>query len=190
MNKYYVLGVFTFIFGIFLGLSITRVPFLTLKSDIDIVSIGNLLFLIFLSFIIPLFITKRMENDRVQKDMLIAEINIFCFHIDVVGDTLESNLSKVLDSNGYKKILSSLKKSRQSLELINEQSVELSAQKLDLEISSLKLLSAEYWELLTGDSGVKKERFTVKSSFVWRQNKLLGSLTRSARKLGFKINNI
>ena len=190
MNKYYVSGVFIFIFGIFLGLSITRVPFLTLKSDIDIVSIGNLLLLIFLSFSIPLFITKRMENDRVQKDMLIAEVSIFCSHLDVINNTLESNLSKVLGSEEYKKILSSLKKSRQSLELIKEQLVDFSAEKLDSDMLSLSALLEGHWLFLTGDSGIKPSGFTVKSNFIWRQGSLLDSLTRSARKLGFKINNI
>ena len=61
MNKYYVSGVFIFIFGIFLGLSITRVPFLTLKSDIDIVSIGNLLLLIFCIFV-PLFSGSSLKE--------------------------------------------------------------------------------------------------------------------------------
>jgi hypothetical protein len=190
MNRNHVLGGFIFIFGTFLGLSITRVPFLTLNSDVDIIEIGNLIFLIFLSFIIPLFITKRMDNDRVQKDMLIEEVAIFCSHLEIVNDVLEVKLSKELDQEGYKKILSSLKKSRQSFELLKEQLVEVSPNKLDTDVSSLEELLEGYWEFLTGDSGVKPQCYVVKSTFIWKQNKLLGSINRNARKLGFKINNL
>lgn len=190
MNRTYVLAIFIFIFGTFLGLSITRVPFLTLNSDIDIIEVGNLLFLIFLSFIIPLFITKRMDNDRIQKDMLIGEVNIFCSHLDVVDNALEAKLSEELDQEGYKKILSSLKKSRQSLELLKEQLIEMSSKKLESDISSLEGLSVEYWKFLTGDDGVKPQSFVVKSRFIWKQKNLLGTITRNARNLGFKINNL
>ncbi len=186
----YLLTSLVFVLGIYLGTSIIHIPFLSISKEIDIVELGNLVFLIFLSIIIPSFITKKLSNDRVQKDMVIDEIRLFCENLDRVSQILEDCHGKELNRNEFVKILSRLKRSRQNFEVINEQANLLSSKKLEFNLNLVKSSLNEYWTELTGDDGIKPKNFIVKSSFIWKQNTKKSEVTRNARILKFSINNL
>jgi hypothetical protein len=184
--------VFSFILlivGGYLGTLIQKIPYITLNPMVDIIGLGNLIFVICLTILIPIFVTTRMDNDRSRKDMLIDELKIFCDFLESVSEALETSIGQTPNKDIYTKVLSSFKKARQTFSVISEQldetpNKELLEQKVKLE-NYLEL----YWLFVTGDGGIKMSNYTLTSTFYWKQSSKFDDTTRSARQLKFLINN-
>lgn len=188
MKKNIALGAIILIAGAYFGFTIQRIPFLTLNPQVDIVALGNLVFVVLLSILIPIFVTTRMNNNRIKKDMLIEELRLFCESLELTSNLVEANIGKTPTKIDFTKVLGSFKKARQNFNVINEQLDKKSNKKILVTKRKLDESLMVYWKFVTGDDGIKMNDYIVTPSFYWKQSCKFDDTARVARQLIFLIN--
>mgnify|MGYP003150293737 CR=1 FL=1 len=104
-----------FIFGLFLGNSYSKIPYLQFDPKVDIISILNLIVALSLALIIPYAVTTRLENKRCHKDMLISDLRVLSQSVTEIEEFIDSLRGKIISSSDHKTVLSLFKKSRQHI---------------------------------------------------------------------------
>lgn len=179
-----------FILGLFSGSLITRFPYFTLDPSINIIELLNLLFLVLLTFLVPYFVTRRIDNDKGHKNMLISEADMICRNIEIIETILQDNLDQSLGRPTYIKLISYTKKLSQSMEIIEKQTMKYSHSEIKSSVTKLKSLITSHWNDLTGDEGIKPKGFTIQGNFILKIQKKQSSLILETRKYKFNVNKL
>ena len=188
-EKKFALSAIILVAGVYLGLIIQKIPYLTLNPQVDVVALGNLIFVVILSILVPIFVTTRMNNSRIKKDMLIEELRYFSKSLELTSNLLEANIDKTPTKIVFTQVLGSFKKARQIFKVIDEQLDKKSSEKILVTKSELDKTLMTYWKFVTGDDGIKMNNYKVTASFFWKQSCKFDDTARVARQLIFLINN-
>jgi len=188
-KRYYVLLIMTFTTGLYLGFIFKNVPFFELNTKIDIVAAGNLLLVLFLALLIPLYVTDKLGDKRSEKNLLIEELVILCQKLERINNFLESRADQTFSAEDFIKTLSLFKSARQHLWSIETALTQLEQTEVTNQTNELKKKITAYWESVTGPKGIKKnDSYTLKRTFLFSLHLPYEHTQSHARKLKFIIN--
>lgn len=94
INKNYIIYIAApiaiFLLGIAFGVLIRDWPYLTFKKEISIAEITNLVLTLFVATYVPIFLSRKISNKRVEKDILIQSCNKLDSELLKLKDLVES----------------------------------------------------------------------------------------------------
>lgn len=163
---------------------------LSFDRQINLVELGNLIFLVFLSVFIPFYVNTHIDNKRCEKDLLISDIHMMCNELENIDECIKSSIGKELLKEHFNKINSLFKRSRVISDEIKRHSKDLSSKKIVNQLQKFETELEHYWILVTGDAGIKPQGFNVSLRFFNKQNTRYLTTARAARSLRFTINSI
>lgn len=188
MNK--TLSIVTGVLGFFLGLILVRVPYLTLDSDVNIIDLANLVALIVLTIVIPVILNSRLDNKKNHKELLILEVTALCESLFEINESIIKMNGNTPTRDQFNSIINLFKRANGHMNQICEEVSSIgdknSMEKCKKFQEGIKI----YWDVVTGDEGIKIQNFMISAGFIWKQSKRYDDLVRAARSLRFEINRI
>lgn len=173
------------IIGLYIGLVVDRIPFFVLDRNINIVVAGNLVFMVILAILIPVFLTKKIDNAKYKKELLISEIDDLKLISREIQVSFENHSEKILPVDEIKTITYSCKKLKAQRRMISNQIEGFGGERIKKCMLELKNEVDEYWDVVTGDRSPQLK--PVCPRFMWVQDKQFNALSRKANILKFMI---
>lgn len=174
--------------GFLLGVIFATSNELKIVNELNVASFSNLLLIIILSILIPIYLTKRIDNVRSLKGLLMHSLNEYCNDIDNIDDLLSTKLNSKIDQEFCSKINYKFQSFGKRLSTISKQLNILA----DVEINDLfitvKTQHTGYWDSVTGENGIKPNKFDLNIEFLLEQKKLYDNLRENIGILKVKIN--
>ncbi len=184
--------VFLLVFGggLILGLILRDIDYFTFKSEVSIGDISSLALTLFLALFIPFYLDRKLNNRRVEKDLVIAFLDNLIqevkLQISYIEDLHISN--EVLDEKQKKKVNLNLKKLSNYLDTLIDSCENY---KKDKEISQLieqlKNLNYTFWRDLTFNIG--NTDYKIDTELFQKIEPTVNSFELKLNKLKLTINN-
>ena len=177
------------IIAFYLGTTAIHIPYLQLSPQINLVDLANVLLVLVLAVIIPTSLTRKIDDHRCEKNLIISEIDIFCSAVNEIDELIKSLINKSNSPENFTNVNSRFKSCRQHFSTIQEQVDPRFGVAASKQLDRLSLEIQECWEFITGDSGLKPNRSKITAPFFWRSHSKIQSTLRESRKLKFLINS-
>lgn len=177
------------IIGLYLGLLVNRVPYLTLSKEIDIIELANLTAMILLAITLPTLLNNKLDDKRCAKNLIIQELDVFCGTTESIMDALTSNDGNKLEQKDFGIILSNFKRSSSHLASIINQINGLSTNESLSTIDDIDNQLYLFRDGVTGNKGIKPNGFLVTRPFISRQQLIHDEILSTLRNLKFQVND-
>lgn len=149
--KKYLIALFLVAFGILIGIAISHYHNIPLEDKINIVDLATLLVTVILAFYIPMYIDKKMQNSRYEKDVIIRKIEALQSSFKEVNKLVTECVQKgSVSQANCKLIINSFTSISNELGSVISLIEYCYLKKLDNELTELKSLRKEYKDLVTG----------------------------------------
>lgn len=181
------LNIFLVFIGLSIGMFIERVPYLTLDKNVNVVAAMNLLFMAGLAILIPSLLTRKIDNHRCKKNLLISEIELLNSISKEVQVIIESSAGNVFSTADIKNIKYLCKKLKGQFSLLKSQTDNLGNDNVNKQVLEMEKDINNYWEVVTGDACPLTSPVTP--AFIWNQDRQFNRLSKGMSLLKFMIND-
>lgn len=175
--------------GIYIGTAFIHVPYFELDKDVNIIELGNFIAIPMLALLIPIFLTKKLDDKKCSKDLLISELKVLCESLSEINVSVKNLSGRAPDRDEFRNIMSDFKSIRVHFNFIKEESKRLKSSSVELQIKDVNTKIEGYWKMVTGDEGIKIQNFRASQKFIWKQSLEHDLVARETKKLMFTINN-
>jgi hypothetical protein len=177
-----------FLVGLLVGVFASGFGGITLKSEVTYAEIINVILVVVLAAFAPYFVEVFISNRRIEKNIIIDELNGLRNEIEFIDSKLFS-CTKVDGEDLFQNIMIRLKKIRQTMEAIENISSKLSSL-VRSDISRLDSLIVDYWEMITGVSGLTPNTNKVTSALYRKQSMKSNEISKVIRHAVIKVNRL
>lgn len=171
--------------GFAAGLVTDRVAFFVLDRAVSVIELFNLVLVLVIALAVPLFLTRRIGDSRVKKNLVIDELKQFVVAIQSLASELTNSDDTVLARPEFlvQKTLF-FKACRVTLEMVCKEIPDNRNLRMkDVCIAGLE----DYWEYVTGANGIGG---TPESRFRQKQDRIAAKLQLKAKKLMYEVNDL
>ena len=175
--------------GIFLGTLLIHLPYLSLDEEVNFIELANFILVFCLAILAPMYIDRKRSDHRSAKDLLIEDVQDFISALSHLNQMLNASVGEPVDRDFFIKVNLSIKNARQDFAEIAENSREINCVSLEEVVSEVDQKLSSYWNVLTGDDGLKPNNSRLKRSLVNRQDRDFEKLKRLTKRLKFTINS-
>lgn len=176
------------IIGALVGLMIDNVPYITLKGEVSFGEVANFVVALVLAIIIPVGLTKWLDNQRHVKDFLVEEVKMCIAGLLSIKQKIDGC---------YTTSTTQAQDQKEIMYLISTYEMKVNSLKEQLEISynkessgmrnELFVQTIEYWKSTT-DGDLMKDGFTVDHTFCKQHNVAFTKLDAYLRRCVHLIN--
>jgi len=187
MNTSLMFGLPFLLTGIVLGILIALFSTAEFDTSINIVELGNLLFVVALAVLVPYFIDRPASDRRVEKDFIIEDLKTVLSELKKVNNTVSSQSlhNDDLGEEGFRLCLSSIKNARAQISIIQNHIRGSHLRTKSNEVDNVKDLTFQYWSVVTEEISPNS---SVTRELAKSESVLFGEINMEIRKLIFSIN--
>lgn len=177
------------IVGIWIGLSLNRIPLVSLDPQVGLAELGNAVMVLVLALTVPFLLTRRIDNQRNEKNLLIDEIRVFYKSLEEIDKLLMGKCGQELSQDSFREVIFLFKKSKMQFAHVEDQLGESFSKARNQTIGQINDALGIYWVTVTGNGGITPSGFQVTHGFVVKQAAVFENTARAARKLQFQVND-
>ncbi len=171
-SKYSIIGVFTLILGLIIGILITDFPYIEFDRKLEIYEILNLLITISIAISIPFIVKKSIDDKRAIKAFLSEEIKSSLVHLSKIKELIVScYIAKAITRNDKDDIIRLFNNLEMQINSLSEQlNVSFKTQSNQM-IKDIKEEYFAYDGFVTNDD-LMCESYTIIDSGFYRDQKV------------------
>lgn len=177
-----------FISGILFGVLIAGFGGVVLTSEVTYAEVINLILVIVLAAFAPYLVEVFISNRRIEKNIIIDELSVLKSEVEYIDSKMYS-CTKVDGESLFQDIMIRLKRARQAMSAIDNISGRLSLLVKD-DIAALDALIVDYWEIITGVSGLTPNVNRVSNSLYRKQSAKTNDISKKIRHAIIKVNRL
>lgn len=174
-------------FGVLLGKVIPDIDSYSIQTTINPAQIAHTIIFIAAAIFVPITITRKIDNRRKEKDLVIEELNSISKLADDLGDFFNHQIDQPWKKTDFISTMLSLKKISTKSESISTMLTNTTNNPLCYKKLSEKI--NDHWNVISNDEGVKPTGFKISGTFIQKQNKAQFELSRVILELKVTVNN-
>jgi len=142
---------FTVVIAFYFGFITHNIPYFELDPKINIINLATLLVTVIIAFLIPLVLTKTIDNKKNKKNLINTEIDTLSMHLENISEIARKGTKQAISDNDLFEVKYSLKKARMEYALIKECIKKCTSTQIDEQMEDIDRDIYSFWELTTDD---------------------------------------
>ena len=186
----FILPSITLLCGICIGLLVDNIPYLSFKSELSLGEVANFILGVTVAIYIPFYLAKRIDNKRVEKNLLIEECETIVIVLHALQDYIEKPYlsQKVLAKSDSTQLLLKVRSISNRLDLLTKSISPYLEEEIVTQITKLLISNQTiFYNDLTINLRDKNPRITSDIYLKTEQN--INQYLRNLSKLKILINN-
>jgi hypothetical protein len=147
------IGFIIFVLGFLIDSICRNVPYIIFDNSLGLGEILNLISIVFMTFYIPFLLNRKIDNKRVEKNLLINECCELITELRVQKKFFDSKIGNVFNKQSSQKLILGVRNIGNMTYRLIERVSKYEIKEIGNVAKSLKMINHDYWIALTNNLG-------------------------------------